>query len=248
MSKLKKLLDAEVAKRNLYEELSYEKPDPLLVARRYSDEYVAFVCAMFAYGNAKQIVLFLDSLDFSLLEKSEGSIRVTVQKHYYRFQKSEDVIQFFITLKRLKSEASLEDFFLKGYEKNEDVVEGINSVIKKMHEVNSFSSHGYNFLVGSEVKKLKGASTLKRWMMFLRWMVRSDALDMGLWSRVDRAKLLMPLDTHTFNVSRRLGLLERKSYDLYAVVLLTQKLREFDESDPVKYDFALYRLGQEKLL
>jgi uncharacterized protein (TIGR02757 family) len=58
----------------------------------------------------------------------------------------------------------------------------------------------------------------------------------------------MPLDTHTFNVSRRVGLLERKTYDLQAAIELTQKLKSFDESDPLKYDFALYRLGQEKIL
>ncbi len=58
----------------------------------------------------------------------------------------------------------------------------------------------------------------------------------------------MPLDTHTFNVSRNLGLLKRKSYDLKAVFELTEKLKKFDPKDPVKYDFALYRIGQEKLL
>jgi len=58
----------------------------------------------------------------------------------------------------------------------------------------------------------------------------------------------MPLDTHTFNVSRRLGLLKRKTYDLQSVVELTDTLRTFDAEDPVKYDFALYRIGQEKIL
>jgi uncharacterized protein (TIGR02757 family) len=69
---------------------------------------------------------------------------------------------------------------------------------------------------------------------------------LGLWSSIDRANLIIPLDTHTFNVSRRLGLLKRKSYDLKSAILLTQKLREFDSADPLKYDFAIYRLGQEK--
>ncbi|MBD3825023.1 MAG: DUF2400 family protein, partial [Epsilonproteobacteria bacterium] len=82
----------------------------------------------------------------------------------------------------------------------------------------------------------------------LRWMVRSDSIDMGLWSNIDRADLIMPLDTHTFNVAHRLGLLKRKSYDLQAAIELSEKLKEFDATDPLKYDFALYRLGQEALV
>jgi uncharacterized protein (TIGR02757 family) len=85
-------------------------------------------------------------------------------------------------------------------------------------------------------------------MMYLRWMVRRDAIDMGLWSGVRRSDLIIPLDTHTFHVSRTLGLLQRRSYDLQAAVELTERLRTFDPQDPVRYDFALYRLGQEKLL
>ncbi|MCW8821148.1 MAG: DUF2400 domain-containing protein, partial [Sulfurovum sp.] len=65
---------------------------------------------------------------------------------------------------------------------------------------------------------------------------------------IDKKDLLMPLDTHTFHVSRRLGLLKRKTYDMKASIELTDTLRTFDETDPIKYDFALYRLGQEKLL
>ncbi len=84
--------------------------------------------------------------------------------------------------------------------------------------------------------------------MFLRWMVRDDEIDMGLWQGIDKADLIMPLDTHTFNVSRRVGLLERKTYDLQAAIELTETLKGFDKNDPLKYDFALYRLGQEKLL
>ncbi|MDD3856306.1 TIGR02757 family protein, partial [Sulfurimonas sp.] len=91
------------------------------------------------------------------------------------------------------------------------------------------------------------AGALKRWMMYLRWMIREDNIDRGLWNGVDKSDLIIPLDTHTFNVSKKLGLLQRKSYDLEAAVELTCKLKEFDKNDPLKYDFALYRIGQEKL-
>ena len=71
---------------------------------------------------------------------------------------------------------------------------------------------------------------------------------MGLWGdAVETKDLILPLDTHTFNVSKRIGLLCRKSYDLKSAILITEKLREFDPKDPIKYDFALYRIGQEKL-
>jgi uncharacterized protein (TIGR02757 family) len=78
-------------------------------------------------------------------------------------------------------------------------------------------------------------------------MVRDDNIDMGLWSEIDRSDLIIPLDTHTFNVSKKLGLLQRKTYDLEAAIELTDNLKKFDKSDPLKYDFALYRIGQEKI-
>jgi uncharacterized protein (TIGR02757 family) len=248
MMDIKKRLDEEVLKRNSITEISEDKLDPIFVAYRYKDPTVSLICALFAYGNVKQIVKFLDSLDFSLLKKSDEEIKEALKNHYYRFQKSEDVIALFIALKRLNEKSSLEEVFKSGYEKDGNVIDGINALISEIISLYPHSSQGYNFLIGKVTTKTKGAGALKRWMMYLRWMVRDDNIDMGLWSGVDKANLIMPLDTHTFNVSRRVGLLERKTYDLQAAIELTQKLKSFDESDPLKYDFALYRLGQEKIL
>ncbi len=248
MSKIKDRLDEEVLKRDLSDEISYDKPDPLLVAQRHNDEYIALICALFAYGNVQAIIKFLDSLDFSLLEKDDEAIRSALSGHYYRFQNAEDIAEFFILLKNLKKADSLEEHFLRGYVSQHSVVDGVYSVINAMREETNYESQGFNFLIGKSSHKTKGASALKRWMMFLRWMVREDNLDMGLWKRVDKKDLLMPLDTHTFNVSHRLKLLKRKTCDLEAVIELTKKLKTFDKNDPIKYDFALYRLGQEKIL
>ena len=245
---IKKRLDLEVEKRNREGEVSVNKLDPILVAHRYRDPTTSIVCALFAYGNVKQIVKFLDSLDFDLLKKSDEEINAALKNHYYRFQKSEDVIALFIALKRLNAETSLEEAFLNGYKDKHGVIDGINAAISKILSLYPHSSRGYNFLIGKVTTKTKGAGALKRWMMFLRWMVREDNIDMGLWSAVDKADLIMPLDTHTFNVGLRLGLLKRKTYDLEAAIELTKTLKGFDESDPLKYDFALYRLGQEKIL
>jgi uncharacterized protein (TIGR02757 family) len=243
---LKSILDEEVQKRNDLKELSYDKPDPLLVASRHRDESVALICALFGYGNASQIVKFLDSLDFTLLDQSEERICSALERHYYRFQKSDDVIALFIALKRLKEVDSIENIFYAGYRKEENILDGLWSFIETLHSLYPRHSQGYRFLIGSIPKKVNSAGTYKRYMMFLRWMVRSDHLDMGLWTKIEKRDLIMPLDTHTFQVSRRLGLLERKSYDMKAALELTEQLRIFDPEDPVKYDFALYRLGQEK--
>ena len=248
LQKLKIRLDNEVAQRNSLTELSYERPDPLLVASRYRDESVALICALFAYGNAHQIVKFLDSLDFSLLDKSEEEIEKNLIKHYYRFQKSQDIITLFIALKRLKNIDSIENIFYKGYKKEHSILDGLWHFLKMLQSIYPRESYGYNFLIGSLPKKVSAAGTYKRYLMYLRWMVRNDRLDLGLWKKIDKADLIMPLDTHTFHISRKLGLLERKSCDMKAALELTEKLREFDSHDPIKYDFALYRIGQEKQL
>lgn len=244
---IKQLLDAEVEKRNCEGEVCEERLDPIMVAHKYKDPTVSLICALFAYGNVKQIVKFLNSLDFSLLQKNDDEIRDGLKNHYYRFQKSEDVAALFIALKRLNETTTLEQVFKSGYLKNRNTIEGINSLIKTLQDICPHSTMGYNFLISQVTLKTKGAGALKRWMMYLRWMVRCDNIDMGLWSGVDKNDLIIPLDTHTFNVSKKLGLLQRKSYDLEAAVELTYKLKEFDKNDPLKYDFALYRIGQEKL-
>lgn len=245
---IKKRLDSEVAKRNRSDEVSEDKLDPILVAHRYKDPTISLICALFAYGNVKQIVKFLDSLDFSLLKKSDEEIKESLKEHYYRFQKSEDVIALFIALKRVNEQSSLEDLFKKGYSRQNSVIEGINELIKSILEIYPYESQGYNFLISKVTTKTKGAGALKRWMMFLRWMVREDNIDMGLWNGIDKSDLIIPLDTHTFNVSKKLGLLQRKTYDLEAAIELTNTLKSFDKSDPLKYDFALYRIGQEKIV
>ena len=81
--------------------------------------------------------------------------------------------------------------------------------------------------------------------MFLRWMVRKDGrgVDFGLWNNIRPNELMLPLDVHTGNVSRQLGLLNRKQNDWLAVEEVTARLREFDPLDPVKYDFALFGMG-----
>ena len=248
INSIKKRLDEEVIKRNQVGEVSEDKLDPIFVAYRHKDPTISLICALFAYGNVKQIVKFLDSLDFSLLSKSDDEIKQSLKNHYYRFQKAEDVIALFIALKRLNEKDTLENIFKRAYLEKNSVVEGINELIITIKELYPHESQGYNFLISKVTTKSKGSGALKRWMMYLRWMVRDDNIDMGLWNDINKKDLIIPLDTHTFNVGKKLGLLQRKTYDLQAAIELTDTLREFDENDPLKYDFALYRLGQESII
>ena len=243
-AKLKALLDKEADFRNSKDEVNPDKPDPILIAKKYKEEYISLICSLFAYGNAKQIVKFLSSFDFSLLKESEEKIKKELQNHYYRFQKTKDVTAFFITIKRLQETDSLENIFLKGYEKENRVIDGIKTTIESIYKVNPYNSKGYTFLIGKPPSK-NPSSPYKRWNMFLRWMVREDHIDFGLWKKVKKSDLIIPLDTHTFKVSQKLGLLKRKTYDFKAAVMLSKTLKLFDPDDPIRYDFALYRIGQE---
>ncbi|EAJ4646064.1 TIGR02757 family protein [Campylobacter upsaliensis] len=239
---LKAKLDALVSEKNTERGLK-EFADPLQVAKKFNDSYVALMCALFSYGSAKNIMQFLESLDFTLIDKEEKKIIEGVKDLKYRFQTSEDIKQIFITFARLKKAYDLEEIFTKPYKKSGNITDGILNCIKEIYKINAYTSKGYTHFFGKVWKK-EPTSPLKRYNLFLRWMVRKDALDLGLWSEISPQDLLMPLDTHTQKMALNLGLLKRKSYDFKAVLELTQKLKEFDPKDPIKYDFALYRLGQ----
>ena len=118
-----------------------------------------------------------------------------------------------------------------------------------MENLDIETTFGLDFLIGQAVKKVENSSPLKRWNMYLRWLVRKDNIDFGRWSgSVDSADLVLPLDTHTFNVCKKLSILKRKSYDLKSAIEITEVLKKIDSKDPIKYDFALYRIGQEKII
>ena len=93
----------------------------------------------------------------------------------------------------------------------------------------------------------KNGGAMKRMNMYLRWMIRKSVVDLGIWDFIPTSELLIPIDTHVAKVSRKLGLLERNSNDFKAVLELTNKLKEFDSKDPIKYDFALFGAGIEGL-
>ncbi|PAF49969.1 TIGR02757 family protein [Helicobacter sp. 12S02232-10] len=251
---LKEFLDKHYALKNHPFEITEEKPDPLLVLKKYQHdelfEEIALICALLSYGNAKQIVLLLKKLDFSLLKSSVSQIQ-KADFPLYRFQTSKDIQNLFIAIHQIIQTKRIRDLIFQGYAQNNSVIEGIHFAMQTIYEtLENFCSktNGLNFLIGKINKNPKGSSPLKRWNMYLRWMVRKDYLDFGNWSgQIEKSKLILPLDTHTFRTCQSLKILKRKTYDLHSAILATQSLKKFDPTDPIKYDFALYRIGQQKI-
>lgn len=227
----------------LPEALNDNHPDPLLVARTLPDD-AALICALFSYGGFRNIVRFLKTLPFELLDESDQRIQ-TELNHYYRFQTKQDVMDIFLGFAKLRRERILlKTVFEDAYQKD-GFLYGLNTLIGVIREAIRSDSHGVQFFANRTFNphKITGVSANKRYMMYLRWMIRKSAPDFGRW-QADTADLIMPLDTHTFRVGTKLGLISRKVADLRAAIELTESLKKLDAKDPLKYDFALYRLGQ----
>lgn len=303
---LRELLERNYELRNTEFELSLDKPDPLFavkenLAQKNIDE-IAVVCALLAYGNAGQILKTLRKLDFSILGNKSAIKRADFP--LYRFQTSDDIKNLFLALSDIIANGGIKRVFVESYKAQKErnmqdlgesdlanlkcespVIYGINAMIDALFcalQKNGIANptQGIRFLIGQKAINPRTSSPLKRWNLFLRWVVRKDNIDLGLWSDsaqdssnsqldsaqdsrdsgeskrdlsdlqylVDKADLILPLDTHTFRLSKKLNLLQGKTYNLHSAIEITQNLSHFCADDPVKYDFALYRLGQERLL
>lgn len=240
---IKDFLDTQSQIKNNLENL-YSHPDPLQIVydniNNPDIEYIALISALFAYGNAGNIVKFLKKIDFSLLNADDEEIRKMKLK--YRFQSELDVQEIFITLKRLKQLTSIKDFSENAYKnaKEPKILNVIWALIDKIYELNDYRSLGYEFFFS----KINDSSAYKRYCMYFRWMVRNDNLDLGRFDGILPSDLLMPLDTHTHKMGLLLGLINRKQANQKAMLELSAKLKEFCPNDPLKYDFCLYRISQ----
>ncbi len=262
-AKLQALLDEHYYTYNHPNAISMQNPDPLLKVYEYKTHqnlaYIALICALFSYGNVRAILGFLAQLDFGILDSKEAILGYDFP--YYRFQSSDDVKLLFASLYKLRKNGGIEDIMFK-----QQPLDSIYTMINTLHhtatqilsdkqQARHFSplylakykqngfSQGFLFLVGNKIS----TSPLKRWNMFLRWMVRKDNIDLGIWNEnIKPSSLLLPLDTHTFRISHILGLLQRKSYDIKAVLEVSASLAKFCRQDPIRYDFALYRIGQSR--
>jgi uncharacterized protein (TIGR02757 family) len=236
--------------------------DPLAIVRRYNDpgdqEVAGLVASCLAYGSVAAIrgsveaalarlgaspAPALDSLsDRELLERYRG--------FRHRFTKGRDLAALLAFARNARrSHGSLGAFFRAGHEPGAETLRGalISFVGRAMQEdLSAFyrrrpkPGSGIRFLLPSP----REGSGCKRLNLYLRWMVRrDDGLDLGIWDGIPPRQLLVPVDTHIARIARYIGLTERKSAGWEMTEEITASLRALDPLDPVRYDFALCRLG-----
>lgn len=228
-----------------YENKDFIKDDPIQIPHRFESEeditISAFVTSCFAYGNRKVFIQKLNDL-FEMIDNKPHHFVLNfepekLQNFNYRFSKECDVISFFAKLHGLyTSGKNLKTLFQENY--NSDIQTMMQAVCDYFY-CNCDLTQGYCHLIPNPQK----GCAMKRMNMFLRWMVRKPPVDFGIWKFIPQSELLIPFDTHVARMSRELGLLDRNSNDFKAVQELTNKLKQFDKDDPIKYDFALFGYG-----
>ena len=225
--------------------------DPISIPHRFRKkediEIAAFLAASIAWGNRKSIVnnaskmmMMMDESPYDFVTNYTLSDLKRLKGFVHRTFNSDDFVQFVRSLNHIyKNYGGLEDVFA-------------NAIKGQSNSQNAIAEFKRKFFEGKHLARTekhisdptKGSSA-KRLNMFLRWMVRNDAnrVDFGIWKDISPSVLSIPLDVHTGNVARKLGLLQRQQNDWRAVQELDGVLRAFDSSDPVRYDFALFGLG-----
>ena len=248
---IKNFLDEKVDLINRRD--SYIPHDPISVPHQFTKlqdiELMGFWVAMLAWGNRKSIinsgqrlVELMDGAphDFILHHQERDRLRFRDFKHRtFQYLDTLYFLEFFQWF--YQNHYSLEDAFLPYIAPN-DI--HIGNGLTGFHHL-FFSLPDAPHRTRKHIATPKRKSACKRLNMFLRWMVRHDdrGVDFGLWKKIKPSQLLIPLDVHVDRVSKSLGLLQRKQTDWRAVLELTENLRQFDEKDPVKYDYALFGMG-----
>ncbi len=244
----------------LYEKYNHHsliKPDPLQFVykyRRKADmEIAAFMASALAYGRVGQIEKSLTDLfgrmgnslyDFVMSFGERDQIKLKDFK--YRFTTGQAISDLLKLLKNiLKRFNSIEIFFVQGYHSSDkNIIPALSRFCNSLLEIHSKSnngqvSKGLSYLLA----RPETGSVCKRLNLFLRWMVRDDDVDTGLWKEVDKRGLIVPVDVHMSRLCRVLGLYNRKTVSLSAAVEITNSFAEIEPNDPVRYDFALSRIG-----
>ncbi|MDD3237295.1 MAG: TIGR02757 family protein [Candidatus Gastranaerophilales bacterium] len=234
-----------------YETEDFIKDDPVQFPRRFNDkkdvEIAGFLAAVMAYGRRE---LFIEKLShmFAIMNQQPHNYILNFNEanqdfddFKYRFSKGIDFKQLFLILKELYStENSLEKLFAYSYNSTGSVEGMFQGIVDYFYSrVTLPVTQGFYFLLPDPRK----GSAMKRLNMMMRWFVRDGAVDLGIWDFIEKSELLIPLDTHVAKISRKLGLLNRSSNDMRAVIELTKVLKDIDLDDPIKYDFALFGYG-----
>lgn len=244
-------------------------PDPLQFPHLFKNEkdieVMAFIASVFAYGNVKQIInslnRFLEISNNQPFKFIRGFVprKSASSKFIHRFYSSKDILQLFMLLHFAYNEfGSLKKLFLSGYNPkdenlkyaitnfNQYFLEKAQEEFKTLSSRASFDSALTRGIVFMFPLPEKG-SACKRMNLFLRWMVRKDELDFGLWKEIPTSKLVIPVDTHITRICRQLKLTRRKNVSWKMAEEITTNLKKFNPDDPVKYDFAICHIGMRKL-
>lgn len=246
-SELKSFLDEKVLQ---YNTLDFIESDPVQIPHLFSQkediEIAGFLSATIAWGNRKMIIKnshkMMDLMGNSpydfVMSHTENDLE-RLESFVHRTFNGQDFACFIRSLQHVyKNHNGLEAVFAQHQESN-SMQKSISEFKKVFFEIphqNRTLKHISDPMNGSAAKRIN---------MMLRWFCRQDnkGVDLGIWKSISPSLLSCPLDVHSGNVARKLGLLARKQNDGKAVTELDSKLRELDPIDPVKYDFALFGLG-----
>ena len=246
-SEVKDFLDEKV---DLYNRPSFIEDDPIsiphLYTRKEDIEISGFLTATIAWGNRKMILRnsarmmeILEDSPFEFIMDSSDCELDQAIRFVHRTFNMVDLAYFLKALRHIyKIKGGLEKIFEthKTSDSLQPAIHELNKIFFELPHEKRTERHVSDPYKGSAAKKIN---------MFLRWMVRKDnrGVDFGIWKSISPSILSCPLDVHSGNVARKLGLLSRKQNDAKAVAELDKVLRSFDSEDPVKYDFALFGLG-----
>ena len=249
---LKEFLDI---KSEEYNNTSFIENDPIQIPHKFKTkediEISGFLTATIAWGNRKSIInsskrmmelLENDPHEF-IINHSDKDLK-SLTKFVHRTFNGYDFIQFIKSLKNIYCNyGGLEMVFFNNMKDNSlhNSIHQLKNIFFEIEHLKRTKKHVSDPFKGSAAKRIN---------MFLRWMVRKDdkGVDFGIWNSINQKNLSCPLDIHSGNIARKLGILKRKQNDHKAVLELDNSLRKYDESDPVKYDFALFGMGvNEKL-
>jgi uncharacterized protein (TIGR02757 family) len=236
-------------------------PDPLqflhVFSKKEDIELMGFIASIFAYGNVKQIINTLDKIllisnskpyDF-VMNFNKRKTKLKGLKH--RFYTDEDIQNFFSALNNIcKQKGSLKNLFIENFKcEDKNIKNGLSSFSRnfikeiKIRTKTKKVSPGVRFMF--PLPEL--GSACKRMNLFLRWMVRKDDLDFGLWNEIPADKLVIPVDTHVARICKSLKLTTYKNVSWKMGEEITENLKKYDPADPVKYDFAICHIGMRKM-
>ncbi|MFT4660292.1 MAG: hypothetical protein ACI8XB_000553 [Patiriisocius sp.] len=247
---LKEFLDL---KADQYESIDFVENDPISIPHNFTlkedIEIAGFLTATIAWGkrvsiikNATRILDIMDHSPHDFIINHELSDLKVCEGFVHRTFNACDLVYFFTQLKTIY----LNHNGLESVMASESGSEGALDFIPRLHQL-FFDAELKHRTQKHLSNPLKGSAS-KRINMFLRWMVRDSkkGVDFGIWKSISPSQLSIPLDVHTGNVGRSLGLLTRKQNDWKAVKEFDESLRSMNASDPVRYDYALFGIGVNK--